>query len=279
MATMRSYVTFLSTDDYLDGALVLNASLKRVGSKFGLLALLVGNVSPESEALLNAFGIKTKRVAGKINVPEEVLQANVKQNLRYWNNVFEKLFIFDLTEFDKIVYIDSDMLVLRNIDTLFDSPNMSAVAAGRNFPGNEDWIDLNAGLMVVEPQAGLWQEIVDVLPEACKTGALVSDQTLLHQYYKDWPRAKALHLDEGYNIFADMLDYYAEHLGYRLTGKKKIAIVHFIGEIKPWHRTRLQQWEYLKALRRDGKYRQLMVSLFYFYVLLKVRSVKRMRFG
>lgn len=42
------------------------------------------------------------------------------QNRPWFNTTFSKLHVFGLTEFDKIVYLDADLLLLSNIDELFD---------------------------------------------------------------------------------------------------------------------------------------------------------------
>lgn len=272
---MMTYVTYLSSDDYVEGALVLHASLKRVRSKYRLVALLTVDISAHSEATLAAFGIRIKRLLETAKVPEDLRQRNAAQNLVSWNMCFDKLFIFELTEYEQIVYVDCDMLVRRNIDELFERPHMSAVAAGRNFPGNESWVDLNAGLMVVHPQPGLLQKIMATLPAALKSAANQSDQTLLHHYKKDWPNSPALHLDESYNIFIETLDHYVRVLGYHLFGKNRIAIPHFTGAIKPWHRTPSQQRDQLRTFLFDRNYNQLAATLLYLRELRKVRKLKR----
>jgi hypothetical protein len=85
-----------------------------------------------------------------------------------WTHSFGKLAIFSLTGFDKLVYVDSDMLILRNLDKLFARPHMSAVVAGRSFPGDEHWRGLNSGLMVVKPQAGLYETLLDCISKIAK---------------------------------------------------------------------------------------------------------------
>lgn len=47
-----------------------------------------------------------------------------------------------------------------NIDELFDKPNMSAVVAGKSFPGNESWEELNSGVMVIEPKKEIREELI-----------------------------------------------------------------------------------------------------------------------
>jgi len=39
---------------------------------------------------------------------------------------YTKLSIWTLTEYSKIVYVDSDMIALQNVDELFERPSLSA---------------------------------------------------------------------------------------------------------------------------------------------------------
>ncbi|KAJ1687249.1 hypothetical protein LUZ63_018639 [Rhynchospora breviuscula] len=52
-------------------------------------------------------------------------------------------FVMPLTEYDKIVFIDADIVVLRNLDVLFNFPSISAHVDHDEF--------FNSGVMVVEP--------------------------------------------------------------------------------------------------------------------------------
>jgi len=43
--------------------------------------------------------------------------------------MYTKLRVFELEEFDKVVYIDADMLVCADVEELFNQPHMSAVVS------------------------------------------------------------------------------------------------------------------------------------------------------
>lgn len=61
------------------------------------------------------------------------------QNRPWFNTTFSKLHVFGLTEFDKIVYLDADLLLLNNVDELFDKLPLvgnATSAEGRPFPAN-----------------------------------------------------------------------------------------------------------------------------------------------
>ena len=122
----KAYFTTLSTENYLPGVIALNQALKNVHSKYPLYALLSNEISEEIEEKLNKKGIKTIR-REKVDLPQEIIDRNRSRAKNRWNYTFDKLNIFELTDFEKIVFIDSDIYVRQNIDCLFDKPHMSAV--------------------------------------------------------------------------------------------------------------------------------------------------------
>lgn len=234
---MKSYVTSLSTNSYLPGVLALNESLRRVNSSSPLLVLTSPEIAPEAILKLQQAGIAVKAILESVQIP-----ANLKAASGHWGQTFDKLHVFGLTEYEKIVYVDSDMIVLSNIDELFDKPHMSAVAAGQLL--NPHWDRLNSGLIAIVPEQGLLEKIVLTLDKArtkqwLAGATALGDQDLINTYYSNWTKCPELHLDQGYNIFQCHLDCYIEKHGYRLPGNfschgLEAKVVHFIGPHKPW---------------------------------------------
>ena len=133
--------------------LVLNYSLRQAGAKYPLVVLLVENLPRSVNDTLAASGIEVHPVA---SIPNPVPS---KDRQPHWNTTYTKLRIFGL-DFEKVIYVDADMLVCTNLDLLFSKPHLSAVNAGGQLPRLQDWIDLNSGLMVVEPSAPLLVEML-----------------------------------------------------------------------------------------------------------------------
>lgn len=120
-----TYVTLLSTDDYVIGSLCLAASLKKVKTKYPLLVLCSKNVSEETVDLLKRRGIRCKVLTHNVSIGE--INTGVFER---WNYTFDKLQVFDLIEYKKVVFLDSDMYVVKNMDHLFEKPHMSSVLCG-----------------------------------------------------------------------------------------------------------------------------------------------------
>ena len=118
------------TNSYLPGVLVLAASLKEVGSPYPLVVLVAADeVGPATTRALEAAGCLIERAeppsrldaAGGLGSGQggasslvgpgaalEELGAGVWLKLHLWRMAF-----------DRVVYLDADAFVLRNIDELF----------------------------------------------------------------------------------------------------------------------------------------------------------------
>ena len=263
---MKSYVTSLSTNSYLPGVFALNESLRRVNSSYPLLVLTSPEIVPDVTLKLQQAGMVVKAIHTSVQVP-----ADLKASSGHWGHTFDKLHVFGLTEYEKLVYVDSDMIVLTNIDELFDKPHMSAVAAGQLL--NPHWNRLNSGLMAIVPEQGLPEKIVLTLEKACATQGLagataIGDQDLINTYYSKWTKCPELHLDQGYNIFQCHLDSYIEQHGYRLPGCSRrqgpeAKVVHFIGPDKPWMKgaSLKHYWNVLKK-KKDCPWERRIFSIY-----------------
>lgn len=252
MQNNYAYVTVLTNMKYLIGAQRLAKSLERVNSKFPLVILtnmeLQGNLI---EQMKNFKNVCIQRFKQEINPTNDIIVLNNSKGMQHWTASFAKLNIFNLTSYHKIIYLDSDMYITRNIDHLFASENMSAVIAGSKYPGNETWRDINSGLLVIKPNHRIFNELLETLNSYTVNDVAVGDQDILNAYFKEWPITDALHLSEGYNIFFQYLDYYINNLNYSLD---EIYVIHFIGAAKPWQWSKREYLLYLAKLFIKGDF-------------------------
>ena len=237
MIMNNSYISILTTDNYVFGALVLWKSLMDTQPKYPFHLLITPNLSKETMNLLEITKIKLI----KINpIKNPIL--NDPSDRRYYN--YSKLNMWSLTQFDKIVYLDADMIILHNIDELFEKKNMSSTNSGGWLPDKNNWKEMNSGMIVLEPSATLFEHMkskVGLIEKEVGKG----DQAFLHQYYHDWHEKTDLHLPHIYNIFDIHLKGYKKNFGYYLDTNiqfnnknyddKRVKIVHFIGQKKPWN--------------------------------------------
>ena len=237
---MRKYVCVLATNDYLDGCLVLNENLKHIHSKYDLLCLINEEITQETKNILDFFKIEYKTI-NKINY--DVDYEDFEQP--YFKNTFDKLSVFKLTEYEKIVYLDLDLLILENIDNLFC---YNGLAMAYDYPFTSLH---NSGVMVIEPNLNDYQSLIDLTMEKMKQQEQLGDQNIINEYFK-----KINTLPQSYNlmrridneIINSRLEIIEENMNIHpvkihgeLDDKK---ILHYIITPKPFQINHLYQEKY-----------------------------------
>ncbi len=229
-----AFVTVLSTNNYYKGVIALFESIRKTNSKCNNFVVVV-NETIHNHIISNFID------RGYIVIKKKKLSFNFVHNTSYvnWKNTFDKFYIFDLVEYDKIVYLDSDMYVTKNIDELFELPHMSAVIAGHD--RFNSWVEIGSGLMVIEPKANTSLELIKTL-QTTTYNKDIGDQDVIETYF-NW-KDQNLAISENYNMFAPYVDYYINELGY---SADDIAVIHFIGNTKPWMLNKKEQEEYING--------------------------------
>ncbi|KAL7808153.1 glycosyltransferase family 8 protein [Trichoderma gracile] len=125
----KVWTTLITNLDYLPGLLTLNHSLRAVRSKYPLVALYTDAFPPSGRAALAARGIPSQRI--DYLVPSA--GRDYSNDPRFYD-CWSKLVPFSLTQYARIVQLDSDMLVRRNMDELMDleldPPSLAASSSG-----------------------------------------------------------------------------------------------------------------------------------------------------
>lgn len=111
----KVWTTLITNTKYLTGLLTLDYSIKRAGSKYPLVALYTDTFPDEGHQALRAREIPAREIPYLLpSVPKEYAQ-----DPRFYD-CWSKLAPFSLTEYERVVQMDSDMLVLKNMDELMD---------------------------------------------------------------------------------------------------------------------------------------------------------------
>lgn len=227
----QTFMTLLCTDDYTNGVVYLKHNLDRLGTKYPLKCIVDETISQEALEVLEKNGIE-HIMKPIIPIPDEIKKRNAERGLGIWNTIFQKLWIFDMTEYSKIVYLDSDIMVLQNIDELFDKPHMSCVrdsAKILKIPEWEGFTEINSGVMVIEPDKIVFNEMMKMierhatLPKNNTIRDICCDQSIIDEYYYGWINLPHLHLPLEYNAFIAYIDRYE---GF---DESKMKILHFAG--------------------------------------------------
>jgi len=107
-----SFVT-LTTESNAPGVVALYKSLKSNKSNYPLVCLY-SELSEHSIKKLSDLGVRLKKV---LNIHNPY-----KDKYGRFKTVFNKLYCWSLVEYEQIIYLDSDILNLKNIDHLFKKP-------------------------------------------------------------------------------------------------------------------------------------------------------------
>ncbi|CAM9834926.1 unnamed protein product, partial [Chrysoparadoxa australica] len=286
----RAYVTLLYSD-FVDGTRALGQSLRLSGTEADTIVLVTPDVKQSTRAKLDADGWDVQEVEVKPN-PNARFQSRLV-------NVYTKLTIFSMVDYDSIVFLDSDTLVLSNIDELFECKPFCAVMRHSEL--------LNSGVLAVTPDLNVYDDMMAKTPTFDSyTGG---DQGFLNTYFGDFAgcplfepeqpqgsrAGEAAHkpasaplgasrcwrLPSRYNgdwplLFVDgdiqMVNSGAiNDAPYAWQQRKKVKLVHFtFGTAKPWNWWTLpflpyvDEWTavYQRLSAADGVAALLVTSLF-----------------
>jgi glycogenin glucosyltransferase len=218
----HAYVTTLcGGDGYLPGVEVLGRSLAETGTQIPRFAMVTADVSAAARATLRAQGWNV----GEIE-PIESPTAETTQLFPRFAMTFTKLRAFGLAQFDKLVLLDADTVVLRNVDDLFERPGFAA-APDFFLPDR-----FNSGVMVIEPSAALFDTLHEALVRVGSYDG--GDQGFLNEMVPDWyARPVAYRLPAGYNMHHFVFQFLHAHEALRKRLKDEVRIVHFTLQ-KPW---------------------------------------------
>jgi glycogenin len=222
-----AYVTLVTSDSYVAGAGVLARSLQATGTKRQIWCLVANkNLSASSLEILRSIFDGVTEV--------DCIDSGDKANLALLGRpelgpTFTKLHLWSLIQFEKVVFLDADTLVLKNIDDLFEREEFSACA-------DIGWPDcFNSGVFVATPNEETYQNLMKL---AEKEGSFDGgDQGLLNAFFSDWsigPSSRRIPFT--YNLTINASYSYAPAYA---RFKNDVKVVHFIGTQKPWTYYRL----------------------------------------
>ncbi|KAJ7170003.1 glycosyltransferase family 8 protein [Mycena filopes] len=159
-AANAAYVTLLTKTSYVAGTLVLDYGLKDTKSKFPLVVMVTPEFPREGRSVLKKQGIPMREI--QTLLPEDGVHSLAAADERF-RDTWTKLRAFELEEFDRVVLLDSDMLVKENIDDLMEVtlPPGGIAAAHvcacnpRKFPHYPaDWVPANCAFSAVSGPMG-----------------------------------------------------------------------------------------------------------------------------
>ncbi|GJY13203.1 putative UDP-glucuronate:xylan alpha-glucuronosyltransferase 5 [Tanacetum coccineum] len=203
----EAYATVLhSSETYVCGAIALAQSILQTNSTKDLILLADASISSKSIRGLKAAGWKIKLI-------ERIRSPHAKKGA-YNEYNYSKLRIWQLTEYDKVIFIDADLIVLKKLDKFFSYPQLSAV-------GNDKYL-FNSGLILIEPSQCMFNGLMEKISTLGSYNG--GDQGFLNEAFTWWHRfhSKLNHL----KIFHNTKDNRHDIMDGLYT-------IHYLG-LKPW---------------------------------------------
>lgn len=219
MKNKKAFITLLSSKDYWMSTVILNESLKKTNSKYNLIVAVTEDIlDTEIVEIFDKYHILYV-VIPVFKYSDSTIESAKQKGFDTVLNTASKICIFDLDYFDKLVYLDSDSVVLENIDNLMDFPDGSMLYDEDPF----------SGLFVFNPK--------NHCTEMYKT-------ILSHSKHFDGDMFSNLwfHVKDNLDYRIDISYFYPI---YRKKDNIKVKAVHFINKPKPWL---VNMEEYIKCV-------------------------------
>lgn len=228
----HSYITLIANADYIVGAHALARSLKRVHAEWPLTALVLDPALAGLDAI-EALGVKLLAVdplplsdgfrKRHSRESQHAAAPFTKGNKPVFHDPlhnFVKLRLWELEQYDSVVFLDADTLVIHPIDRLFHYPEFSA--APNLYESLADFHRLNSGVFAAKPSRRTYEDLLERLdaPEAFWKR---TDQTFLEAYFPDW---------HGLPYTYNTLQYVWFNLP-QLWDWQRVNVIHYQYE-KPW---------------------------------------------
>ena len=231
----HAYVTLVTNGDYAMGATALARSLRLTGTKADIVVLHTGGIEKAALARLGMFDCRLLEVEhlplsdafnerharGKLHSAAPFTKGRKPEFHSPLDN-FCKLRLWQLTEYERCVFIDADAIVLKNIDKLFGYPEFSA--APNVYESLADFHRMNSGVFVARPSDGTFLRMIAALDQPDVFWRR-TDQTFLESFFPDW---------HGLPITMNMLQYVWFTMP-ALWDWKSISVLHYQYE-KPWEK-------------------------------------------
>lgn len=229
---MSIALTTTITNDYIPALLVLiNSIYKNTTKTFDFVVFEEEPITEKNKSLFAKF----KNIFFK-PYNESAMPKSKHDGRRSWKiNPNNRFSIFKLSQYEKIIFLDSDMLCLSNIDDLLDL-NVSFGAVYHPYPDGlqstnlTEYSDLyknfnfknsfNAGLMIIGKKY-LNNETIENLLNISKQSEWLGNQGPLNVYFND----KVTILPDNFFLSTPLL---------KTKKLENIKFLHFGGDKKPW---------------------------------------------
>eukprot|EP00761_Pharyngomonas_kirbyi_P011968 gb/GECH01011994.1/.p1 GENE.gb/GECH01011994.1/~~gb/GECH01011994.1/.p1 ORF type:complete len:471 (+),score=48.64 gb/GECH01011994.1/:1-1413(+) len=223
----NAYVGISYHSNFLLPSWTLFKSIQLTGTRHDRVLLVPEPLSKAWQQRFHDIGVQVRQVSPIANP--------YLGGASRFDQVMMKLHVWELTEYDRVVYLDSDMIVTQNVDHLFYCGKFCSVMRHSD--------KFNTGIMVVAPSEARFRDLMrkkEVL--GSYEGA---DQGFLNAYYSNITEAPFFgpdSKDRRQDVMDRLASVYNVDVGlYYMSGVWPIPepqqrVLHFtLGSYKPWH--------------------------------------------
>jgi alpha-N-acetylglucosamine transferase len=262
--------TIFGGDSYVQGAAILGHSLRLTGSTHDMICFVTPDVSEDARIALAIIYTEVKEME-YLDFETKPL-ATDKQNIIYkWRNKsFTKWVCMSYEKYDKLCFLDADLIITQNIDDLFKLRTPAAPFINlwvQSNPYSKKYIDyykrvankglipagivksalrngfmFNGHLVVLKPNAKEFEEFTEMVesmqPFGIGRNISMHDEQALSNFYSVVKKRSWIKLDHTYNYVMWHLKKIHKIIGEKILPKPKI--VHFMMTEKPWMMTRYE---------------------------------------
>lgn len=115
-----AYATLITRSSYLAGVVILAYSLRKQGSQFPLVVLYTSSLNPEAVRALKLEAKASNLIIQRCEplLPPKGTEINLIAER--FADTWTKLRVFELFGFDAVCYLDADMAIVGDMDSVFD---------------------------------------------------------------------------------------------------------------------------------------------------------------
>lgn len=239
---MKIALVTLLNELFVIGFKAMLESLLKNNPWFDLpIVILDENLKKETKLEL----IKRYKKIKFISVRKESYQGfNFNATAKRLRDTYYKLDLFNIRGYHRLVFIDSDVVILRDIKKLFECT--APISAVKGYDCNRDILrrDINSGVLVVNKQYLNAKTYTDLLKVA-QSGHKMPDQTTINIHFRN----RINFLEKTFNVEKRMLT----SRNYRDIFLNA-SILHYVGE-KPWNKkVREMEKQYSSVERKWWEY-------------------------
>lgn len=225
----KAFVTMLTSESYLPGALALLKSVKRHNHQPDIPMYLISTLSPTSSAsklLMMEFDkvIQVSPITYKKNAENLQLLGRPDLDLS-----LTKLHVFGLDGVDQVVFLDADTMVMSDICDLFGYVDEAVFAAAPDI----GWPDcFNSGVFATRPHPTIFASLLEFSESHASFDG--GDQGLLNSFFSSWSQRDSVITSRIPFIYNVTPSPYYTYTPAFVHFARDLKVAHFIGPSKPW---------------------------------------------